>query len=230
MNTQFTQPDKQLAIQTMKQAIAACFNISPTVVAYLSTSLNVAGYTILFDRVSNTCWLRGAATGTVTSWTITNSTMSLVTSAGTYTLYKAFTGYLGRTDGVTAQPGEVGEIITATGSPTTIASASGNNLATIVLTPGVWECIGQVKLTPSGQSSNWSQMHGAISIVSGTAPDFPYTNILRGVFNANGECKIICPTRRFNLSANTTVYCEGGATFADGTMTLTGFIEAVRIR
>lgn len=230
MNTQFTQPDKQLAVQTTKQAIAACFNIAASAVAYLATSLNVASYTILFDSPTNTCWLRGSATGTVTSWTITGSTMSLVTSAGTFTLYKAFTGFVGRTDGLIAQPGEVGEIITATGSPTTIASASGNNLATIVLTPGVWECIGQVKFTPSGQSNTWSQMHGAISTVSGTAPDFPYTNILRGVFNANGESKIICPTRRFNLSANTTVYCEGGATFPDGTMTLTGFIEAVRIR
>lgn len=91
MNTQFTQPDKLVAVQTNKAAIARVYDVKQSEVAYLSTAVAVDAYKILYDKASQTCWdnTAGNAVGTPTSWAITGTLMSLVTSSGTYTLNKA---------------------------------------------------------------------------------------------------------------------------------------------
>ena len=86
MNSQLTQPDKIVNVQTNKQSIARVFNVKASAVAYLSTNLVLSGYSILYDRSTQTCWNIGSATGTVTSWSISGSVLSLVTSNGTFSL------------------------------------------------------------------------------------------------------------------------------------------------
>ena len=90
MNEMFSQGGKgSTGILTNKQAIARVFGIKQTEVAYLVVGAPVLGSIILYDKETQTCWYTNGSTGTVTSWTIMQDVLTLVTSTGTYTLKKA---------------------------------------------------------------------------------------------------------------------------------------------
>lgn len=90
MNTEFTQPKNVTAVEMNKQSIARVFGLKRSQVAYLKASLTVDDTVeILFDRTTQTCWYVGDATGSVTSWSITDAVCTLVTSTGTFTLDEA---------------------------------------------------------------------------------------------------------------------------------------------
>jgi len=86
---QITQPKGMVSKETNKEAIARVFSLRKRQVGYLSTTNVVDSYTVLYDESTQTCWYRGTATGTPTSWTISGNSMSLVTTTGTYNLNKA---------------------------------------------------------------------------------------------------------------------------------------------
>lgn len=85
---QLTQPKGMVSKETNKEAIARVFGLKKRQVSYLSTSTTVDSYTILYDEDTQTCWYRGSATGTPTSWSISGSILTLHTSMGTYSLVK----------------------------------------------------------------------------------------------------------------------------------------------
>ena len=86
MNPQFSQPGGSVSKDVNKQSIARVFSVKVSEVAYLKAGLLVDSYKVLYDKTTQTCWYRGNATGTPSSWTITNGVMVLVTSAGTFNL------------------------------------------------------------------------------------------------------------------------------------------------
>lgn len=90
MNNQFTQPHKVVTVETNKQAIARDFGIKPSKIVYLDIKVLIDDYTVLYDRSSQTTWLRGSAVGTPVSWTITDDIMNLITDKGTYPLTKIY--------------------------------------------------------------------------------------------------------------------------------------------
>lgn len=83
---QLTQPKGMVSKETNKEGIARVFGLKKREVGYLSTSTAVDSYTILYDEDTQSCWYRGTATGTPSSWTMTGDVMTLVTSAGTFNL------------------------------------------------------------------------------------------------------------------------------------------------
>lgn len=87
--TQLTQPKGMVSKETNKEAIARVFGLKKREVGYLSTSTGVDSYTILYDEDTQTCWYRGSATGTPTSWSLTDTSLSLITNTGTFTLNPA---------------------------------------------------------------------------------------------------------------------------------------------
>lgn len=89
MNNQFTQPKKIVAVETNKQAIARDYGIKASDVGYLNTKALIDSYIILYDQASQTSWFKGSATGTPLSWSISGSVMTLITTAGTFTLSQA---------------------------------------------------------------------------------------------------------------------------------------------
>lgn len=89
MNKMFTQPTGPVAKQTNKQAIARLLGIKQSEIGYLNTSTSIDYYTVLFDPVTQTVWSRDAATGTPISWEVATSTLTLVTTAGTFYLASA---------------------------------------------------------------------------------------------------------------------------------------------
>lgn len=89
MKTQFNQPQGSTSRETNKEAIARVFTKKKSDVSYISTQLPIDSYTILFEKETQTCWFRGNATGTPISWVISNDSLNLVTTAGSYVLKKA---------------------------------------------------------------------------------------------------------------------------------------------
>lgn len=89
MKTQFNQPQGSTSRETNKEAIARIFGLKKSQVGYLSTTTPIDSYVILFDKETQTCWYRGTATGTPSSWTVSGNSLSLTTTAGLYTLSQA---------------------------------------------------------------------------------------------------------------------------------------------
>lgn len=92
MKTQFNQPQGSTSRETNKEAIARIFGIKKSDVGYLSTTTPIDSYVILFDKETQTCWYRGAATGTPIIWSVTNKLLNLTTSNGSYSLAAGYSG------------------------------------------------------------------------------------------------------------------------------------------
>lgn len=91
MNKMFTQPTGPVAKQTNKQAIARVFGTKEQEVLYLRVGLPVDNSKLLYNKITQTTWHTGNATGTVVSWTLTSLKLSLVTTTGTFLLERAKT-------------------------------------------------------------------------------------------------------------------------------------------
>lgn len=85
MNKMFTQPTGPVAKQTNKQAIARVLGLKQSQVAILSSGLVVDAFSVLFDPTTQLSFFRDTATGTVTSWSVANNELTLVTDSGSYT-------------------------------------------------------------------------------------------------------------------------------------------------
>ncbi|UYL05422.1 hypothetical protein DIDNDMLP_00437 [Klebsiella phage KP13-7] len=81
-----TQPKGSVSKETNKESIARIFGIEKSSVGYLSTSVLINPYIVLYDESTETCWYRGTATGTTISWSVSGETLTLVTSIGTFSL------------------------------------------------------------------------------------------------------------------------------------------------
>lgn len=100
MSNKLTQPKGSVSRETNKESIARIFGIKKSSVEYLSTSVLIDPYTILYDENTQTCWYRGLATGSAISWSISGQTLTLITSSGTYNLLLAdLRTNLGASDG-----------------------------------------------------------------------------------------------------------------------------------
>ena len=119
----------------------------------------------------------------------------------------------------------VGSAVSQTTSGTAI------NVTSVSLTPGDWDCTGSVVTAPNTTTTT-SQLAAAISTTSVTLP----VAIENGetIFQAPQAANIpeAIPTPRVEelLSATTTVYLVGNATFATSTMSLYGQILCRRMR
>lgn len=96
MRTTTVQPSGSTATVINLMSIARIFNIKITQVSNLAVGVAVDAINVLFDASTETVWENTGATGNVVSWTITGSTLSLVTSKGTFTLK----GTLGETTSI----------------------------------------------------------------------------------------------------------------------------------
>lgn len=91
MTNKLTQPKGSVSKETNKESIARIFGIEKSSVGYLSTSVEVDLYTILYDENTQTCWYRGLATGIPVSWDVTEN-LSITTNTGAFTLTRAKSG------------------------------------------------------------------------------------------------------------------------------------------
>jgi hypothetical protein len=125
----------------------------------------------------------------------------------------------GVTDGSDAQPGNVGEYMTATGGPVALFSGSVANVVSLDLTAGDWDVTGNVQFS-AGAGTHTFFGAGVTTIDTLTAATFPTTALAQAISPA---------TRRVNVTATTTTWLVAEASFT-GTVTATGTIRARRMR
>lgn len=89
MNNQFTQPKNGVSKETNKEAIARIMGVKKSEVTYLEANAPLGGYLIVYDKVTQSSWYTGNATGNAVSWALSGSSLVLITDTGSYTLLQA---------------------------------------------------------------------------------------------------------------------------------------------
>ena len=137
----------------------------------------------------------------------------------------------GVTDGSNAAAGVIGEVITATGTSVAHTNSTPTNCCSISLTAGDWDVFGNVQFVSSGAA--YTQIIAGSNTTSATLPTSPtggfaQTTPAGGV--TLGTTALAVAQHRHSLSATTTVYLVGQASFGAGTSAMTGIITARRRR
>lgn len=133
--------------------------------------------------------------------------------------------------------GEVGEYITASlasGSATSLVSATAKTVISISLTAGDWDVEGIVDYI-FGATTNVLALNAGTSIVNNTlGADDTFagiTNATAGiVYNGTYKYRIVAPRQRISINATTTVYLIAYGDFSVSTLTAHGMIRARRVR
>lgn len=135
---------------------------------------------------------------------------------------------VGVTNGSTATPGYVGELISSyvpDGSAITLTSTVAANVTSVTLTPGDWDCTAGVRGTQTGASV----VSASLNTASATIGSPPY-NLVVGLSSGTlSYPDFAIPGRSYNITSNTTVYLVTKMTFSS-TMTAGGFISCRRMR
>jgi hypothetical protein len=168
-----------------------------------------------------------AVFSTINPTTISGNTSILrpVTIQGTNTGDDAASGIIGQT---------VASAITQATAGTFLSNQT-KNITSISLTAGDWDVRGMVSFSMANFPANTLFLGtGQISTVTATIPDdgeHSYSMLTTGSVVGTGFLSCPLPARRINLSATGTAYLVGKApTFASGSCTGWGYIEARRVR
>ena len=187
--------------------------------------------------------ISGGATGNMYHCVINSSNTNAITGAGTLN-YANLTFYSSAKINTTTQTGGVayggltqapsvgfiGQQITANATGVSVSDATGTNVATIALTPGIWDVTGMADFSSGGAVTGTSFRLG-INNTSATMPGGAGTNQLSTPTSPNaasnsGLC--ICP-QRVTITANTNYYLVCQANFTVGTVAVSGIITATRV-
>jgi hypothetical protein len=142
-------------------------------------------------------------------------------------------GIIGVTDGSSAAPGMVGEVLTANGPVTALTSLAWATVKSMNLTPGDWDVWGTVQITLSGGSVG-SQLQASVSLTpaSNGAP-YPSNGVMTSIVVAGlGGGVLPVSAVAFSVAVTTPVYLNALAMFSSGTSSTTAnsFIMARRAR
>lgn len=140
-------------------------------------------------------------------------------------------GIVGTTLADSANPGSVGEFVTATIINLALSSGQTANITSIPLTPGDWDVTGTVEFTGAA-STVVSVIFGAISLINANIPPIPSRSVWApGVnFGTNPDISFVVPGLRVNVSTLTTVFLPCLAAFGSGGLSASGTISARRVR
>lgn len=125
----------------------------------------------------------------------------------------------GVTDGSDAPAGHIGEFLSNSGGAVSLTSAATINVVSLNLSPGDWDVSGGVVFAPSaGTNSFFGAGMGSLDVY------------LAATFSAAALNQALnTATRRYNVTATTTVWVVARAVFT-GTCTATGTVRARRMR
>ena len=142
-------------------------------------------------------------------------------------------GIVGTTTNNNANAGSVGEIISSiVTSPLAMTSGTYYNLTTISLTAGDWDISGEVWFT--GGTGGFAQVMAAITSVSLTPPASPSLaaawSLINATLPASVSQALALRTCCVSLAATTTYYLVSRCTYASGSATSVGVINARRAR
>jgi hypothetical protein len=169
-----------------------------------------------------------------------NSAIAGSTYIGISGTSTAWIGYpvnqgLGTTSGNNAAAGYVGEVLSSTiaiGSATSLTTATGKSVTSLVLSAGDWNVWGNIGYIAAA-TTTVSLLTGSISTTNNTQATSPngggYAQLQATLTTASTNILPVGMTQ-INVSTSTTVYLVATATFAVSTMTAYGSIYARRAR
>ncbi|CAB3754525.1 hypothetical protein B7G54_11980 [Burkholderia puraquae] len=128
-----------------------------------------------------------------------------------------------------AQAGSVGEFQNPSGTLTTLTNASYTNLVSQSLAAGDWDVQAIINFVPAGTTTATQYIAG-ISTTSATLGGFGSYALYGSNFPAGQGQYLTSPVTRISLSAATTVYCIGEASFSTSTMQAQCIFRARRPR
>lgn len=138
-------------------------------------------------------------------------------------------GVKGIVSGGTPSAGYLGEVLSATtGTGVALTTGTETSLVSLALTPGYWLVSGSVRITTAASTTVTDSIGGINT--SAALPAWPQTARVGSSLPASSLHVLTVPPRVVNVSANTTVYAVARATFASGSVTGDGYIQAVRIK
>lgn len=131
----------------------------------------------------------------------------------------------------TANAGNIGEYITATGTTIALTTATPLTITSISLTAGDWDVRGNLTFTPAA-STTLSAIQGGTFTTTNVLPTAPAGGLhsLFATFLTGTPASIPIGVERYSLAGTTTIYLIAQATFATSTLTATGKIAARRVR
>lgn len=135
----------------------------------------------------------------------------------------------GVTDASNAASGVVGEFLTAQSTAASITTSTATNLTSVTLTAGDWDVSGVATYIGATGAIVTTQRTG-VSVTSATFGGLDADQISNATMATASTNRQSTPTVRINVSASTTVYLVGYATFSGGTVTAQAYIRARRIR
>lgn len=205
------------------------------------------GAEFIFESDNTATWTRtnragggssgGGYSGWETNTALANSFLStnvLIASGGIHATQQNNTigAILGTTAADNAPAGTYGEYLEskiASGSAVSLTTATAANITSISLTAGDWDVEGSINFSQGAATATATV--GGINTTSATLPT-DGSEVNSGVIGTTITVVdgVTLPRRRVNVSATTTVYLVGRATFSAGTVTGYGVINARRIR
>lgn len=136
-----------------------------------------------------------------------------------------------------AAAGNVGQILSATGTLSSVTNATSINGTSISLTPGDWDVTGVAIAAANNATTNLTSMTGSLSIVSAAhsfvSGDFVAQQYGAGIVPGSGNAiEITLPTKQFTVPAGTTVtvFAVVSSNFSISTNQMNAFIRARRVR
>lgn len=159
---------------------------------------------------------------------VPDGTLTIERESGTDVLKVAAAGGVSIQGGVVAPgAGMVGELIEASFStPVSIASTTPTTVASITLTPGVWDVQGLITF---GAVTGPSVMRSAYLSLTTNSPSGPFGQN-SGTMQAGYADIVNVLPRRFVVTVNTSIYLVQRAAFSSGSMTAeSGLIQARRV-
>lgn len=172
-------------------------------------------------------WSLPDATGTVL---VTGAAINSVPSI----TFSSTSGIIGTTTNDNAAAGSVGEyqetVLLSSGSLVPLTSGVAGNIVQLTnLSAGDWDVWGNFVLDVAGVSTITTLL-GWVSSTSATAPNIVFTTRLENQTANNTDIALPVATRRFSLSAPTTIYLSMLSQYTGGTVTGFGAIYARRRR
>jgi hypothetical protein len=153
---------------------------------------------------------------------------STVTASGTITP-ASVAGIVGTTAADSAQAGSIGEVMTATGTAVSLTSGTPANVTTLALSAGDWWVFGGLTFNPAATTTITVQ-EGGVSTSTAVLPGAGNLGSLFATATAGKGSSFAVPMTRVNVSVPTTVYLVASASFGVSTMTVTGILNAIRMR
>ena len=156
-------------------------------------------------------------------------TVAATSAAGTTQI--ATTAFVrnGTTTNDNAIAGQVGEFQTATASNVPLISATSANAVSLSLTAGDWVVSGSCQFNPAG-STAIGAIGCSATTTSATFGPVGTATLLQASFLTGTAQTIATPEVRISVATTTTIYLVGFSSFNTSTMTVSGVVNARRVR